>query len=72
MRKLQRSPLVAALLSAAASAVFGALPDAPGEAAPPPARNSTGGGPRGQASVNHAARAARSHAGKPATYVKGY
>lgn len=27
---------------------------------------------RGKGSINHAARAARSHAGKPAGYVKAY
>jgi len=66
------NPLVAALLAGATNVAFGALPGAPGEAAPTPARNSTGGRPRGQVSINHAARAARSHAGKPADYVKAY
>jgi hypothetical protein len=59
-------PLIAAILGAAANLVFGALPSAP---RPAPKFNRIGGG---RGSVNHAARAARSHAGKPAGYVKAY
>lgn len=66
-------PLVRALLAAAANAAFGALPDALGVLAPRPPDDWSGAlKHRGQASINYAARVARSHAGKPAGYVKGY
>ena len=65
-------PLIAAIAMAGAAArAFGALPNAPGEAAP--VWNVWGGlRHRGQPSINHRQLAARSHAGKPAGYVKAY
>jgi hypothetical protein len=67
MRRTGFASTLALGLLASVSAPPGLAPPAVTEGAPRRASKA-----RGKGSINHAARAARSHAGKPAGYVKAY